>query len=142
MNSIVTRIKEYLNAKGIKPSQAESAIGVSNGTLSKPFNNQTSIKTDTLEKFLKFYSDLNPVWLVTGNEAMTYTGNISKKEPAVAVKTKEPQIIDLEKTILMQDKVISAQEKTIKLLERALDVHDPSETSTRQNVVGKQLIKH
>ena len=43
-------------------------IGVSNGTLSKPFNAKTTIKTNTLEKFLITYKDINPGWLLTGED--------------------------------------------------------------------------
>lgn len=57
MDRIVSNIKRYLIDNDIKASQAESAIGVSNGTLSKALSKGTSIKTDTLEKFLNTYKD-------------------------------------------------------------------------------------
>ncbi|MEN5434132.1 S24 family peptidase [Sphingobacterium faecium] len=77
MHSIVTRIKEYLKEKDIAPSIAEREIGTSNGSLSKPFNANTTIKTDTLEKFLKKYSDINPEWLLSGNGGMLKTETIT-----------------------------------------------------------------
>lgn len=70
MKNIVGRMQDYLTYKDIKPAQAETAIGVSNGTLSKPFKNGTTIKTDTLEKFLKIYTDINKEWLLTGDSSM------------------------------------------------------------------------
>ncbi|TDS50720.1 S24 family peptidase [Myroides indicus] len=70
MKSIVTKLKQYLEHKEIAISYAEKEIGVSNGTLSKPFKNNTTIKTDTLEKFLNKYSDINPEWLLTGKGEM------------------------------------------------------------------------
>ena len=70
MKTIVERIKEYLEFKGVSPSSAELKIAVSNGTLSKPFNSGTTIKTNTLEKFLNIYNDINPEWLLTGNGLM------------------------------------------------------------------------
>lgn len=59
MNNIVRGLKEYLVSIDVKPSKAETMIGVSNGTLSKPFAKGTTIKTDTLEKFLSVFTDLN-----------------------------------------------------------------------------------
>ncbi|QQV91537.1 transcriptional regulator [Winogradskyella phage Peternella_1] len=59
MDRIVSKLKDYLLSNGISSRQAELSIGVSNGTLSKPFLKGTSIKTDTLEKFLNHYVDFN-----------------------------------------------------------------------------------
>lgn len=66
MNNIVTRLKEYLDFKGISVASAEKKVGISNSSLSKPFNNKTSIKTETLESFLKAYDDINAEWLLFG----------------------------------------------------------------------------
>lgn len=70
MQSIVTRLKEYLDHIGVNTSSAEIAIGVSNGSLSKPFNKDTTIKTDTLEKFLTKYTDISSDWLLRGKGSM------------------------------------------------------------------------
>lgn len=73
--SIINRIEEYLTRKGIPVSVAEKEIGISNASLSKPFKNGTAIKTDTLEKFLKTYHDIDPNWLLTGiikNDSLNY----------------------------------------------------------------------
>jgi phage repressor protein C with HTH and peptisase S24 domain len=88
MNEIVTRLKEYLEYKNIKPSQAEAAIGVSNGTLSKPFNKGTSIKTDTLEKFLREFAKINPVWLFNGIGSIEVKENDFVNEPSAVYKLK------------------------------------------------------
>lgn len=69
MDSIVNRIKTYLDEKGIKVSSAETAIGVSNGALATPFNHNKTIKTDTLEKFLSVYDDIDTKWLLTGKKS-------------------------------------------------------------------------
>lgn len=70
MITIVERLKQYIDFKGIAVSSAERDIGVSNATLSKPFKSKTTIKTDTLEKFLIHYNDINPIWLLTGEGDM------------------------------------------------------------------------
>lgn len=71
MGTIVERLKMYIDFKGLSVSIAEKEIGVSNATLSKPFKAKTTIKTDTLEKFLSTYSDINPDWLLNGVGLMT-----------------------------------------------------------------------
>jgi hypothetical protein len=70
MKTIVNRLKHYLDFKNIAISAAETEIGISNASLSKPFKNGTTIKTDTLEKFLITYNDINSEWLLTGKEPM------------------------------------------------------------------------
>lgn len=70
MSSIVKRLSQYIEHKGISVSVAEKEIGISNGSLSKPFKSNTTIKTDALEKFLKTYIDINPNWLLNGAGSM------------------------------------------------------------------------
>lgn len=70
MKTIVNRLKEYLDYKSISVSVAEKEINISNASLSKPFKNNTSIKTDTLEKFLITYPEISPEWLLTGKGSM------------------------------------------------------------------------
>lgn len=67
---IVKNISKYLKNKGVRVSAAEREIGVSNGTLSKPIKDNKTIKTDTLEKFLNKYNDINTYWLFTGQGEM------------------------------------------------------------------------
>ncbi len=74
MKTIVEKLKEYLDNKGIAVSVAEKEIGLSNGSLSKPFNTGTTIKTDTLEKFLIHYNDINSDWLLRDKE-FNYVNN-------------------------------------------------------------------
>lgn len=79
MNTIVERLKKYIDYKGVAVSVAEKNIGVSNSSLSKPFKFKTTIKTDTLEKFLIFYSDISPEWLLTGRGEMLKPINENEK---------------------------------------------------------------
>ena len=67
---IVNRIKEYLENKGIPINRAEKEVGLSTGSLSKPISGGKTIKTNTLEKFLNKYNDINPEWLLTGTGEM------------------------------------------------------------------------
>lgn len=61
------RIKEYLDYKGIPVYQAEKACGVSNASISKALKpGATTMKSDTLEKFLSTYTDLSAEWVLRG----------------------------------------------------------------------------
>ncbi|HYD92318.1 MAG TPA: hypothetical protein VEA37_12625, partial [Flavobacterium sp.] len=97
MERIVSRIKEYLDYKSIKPASAEKSIEVSNGSLSKAFNNGTEIKTDTLEKFLDIYTDINPSWLLYGKGSMLISDISIVAEPDAVYETPgsgEMEIVD------------------------------------------------
>lgn len=70
-NSAITkRMKEYVSLKNVSIRSIETAVGVSNGTLGKAFSNDSSVTTETLEKFLQKYSDINSDWLIYGNQPM------------------------------------------------------------------------
>lgn len=63
---ILERIKEYIDNKGISVSAFEKSIGMSNASFGKSLKNKGAIGTDKLENILKIYSDLSPIWLVSG----------------------------------------------------------------------------
>lgn len=67
---IINNISKFLNEKGFSVSFAEKKIGISNGSLSKPIKDNKTIKTDTLEKFLISFPEINPNWLLTGEGKM------------------------------------------------------------------------
>lgn len=64
--SVVKRIKEYLDFKGITNQKFEIEVGYSNGAFGTQLNNNKTIGSDKLEKILIIYNDLNPEWLLTG----------------------------------------------------------------------------
>jgi hypothetical protein len=77
---IVENINKYLKFKSLSVSSAEKKIGFSNGTLSKPIKEGNNIKTNTLEKFLSYFEDLNPNWLITGVGEMLVEDEIKRRE--------------------------------------------------------------
>lgn len=64
--SVVKRIKEYLDFKGITNQKFEIEVGYSNGAFGTQLKNNKTIGSDKLEKILTVYNDLNPEWLITG----------------------------------------------------------------------------
>lgn len=75
MSSIIERIGAYIKHKDMPISKVETLIGVSGGTLSKPLRSNKNIKTDTLEKFLNHFQDINPAWLMNGDGEMILDRN-------------------------------------------------------------------
>lgn len=70
MNTTVHRIKQYIDFKGISIRKFEESIGFSNGSFASQFKNNKTIGVDKVENILQFYSEINPVWLLTGKGEM------------------------------------------------------------------------
>lgn len=74
MSNTVQRIKEYIDYKRLSVRKFEESIGFSNGAFSSQYKNKKAIGVDKVEKILEVYSDLNPVWLLTGKGDMLQNG--------------------------------------------------------------------
>lgn len=77
---IVERIKEYIDYKGISIAAFERSIGMSNASFGKSFKNKGAIGTDKLENILSKYSDISPLWLLTGEGPMLKTSTSGADE--------------------------------------------------------------
>lgn len=60
------RIGQYIAKKGVSYYAFENSIGASRGSISKAVKEGKSMGSQVLEKILLVYTDLNPVWLLTG----------------------------------------------------------------------------
>ena len=67
---ILTRLKDYIDAKGISISLFERSIGMSNASFGKSLKSGGAIGTDKLENILNVYPDINIQWLLTGKGSM------------------------------------------------------------------------
>lgn len=94
-STIKQNISRYLDYKGISDYQFYKESGVSRGVLSQ--NN--GLSEDNLMRFLNYYSDVNPSWVVTGKGNMLT--NVSKSEitpihtPKAVEKVLEEQAVPL-----------------------------------------------
>lgn len=77
MSNTVKRIKEYINYRGISVRRFEESVGFSNGAFASQFKRNKTIGVDRVEKILEVYTDLNPIWLLTGcgNMVLDPAGN-------------------------------------------------------------------
>lgn len=80
---ILSRIKEFIDFKGISVAAFEKSIGVANASFAKPLKVGGNIGSDKLENILRIYTDLNPVWLMTGQGKMLIDVNIDNKNREV-----------------------------------------------------------
>ncbi|HEX8574879.1 MAG TPA: S24 family peptidase [Flavobacterium sp.] len=71
------RVGEYIAKKGVSYYAFENSIGASRGSISKAVKEGKSIGSQVLENILSIYTDLNPVWLLTGQ------GNVFLEDEAV-----------------------------------------------------------
>lgn len=74
-NGILSRIKQYLDLKGISIRAFELKCGFSNGSFASQLKNGKTIGIDRLENILNSFPDINTEWLLTGKGDMTKTGS-------------------------------------------------------------------
>jgi len=121
---IVKNIDTFLKHKGIKISQSEKELGLSNSTLAKAISGNKSIKTDNLEKFLNLYKEINPTWLLTGEGEMLATNqseSIGHSEENDDPKYLRLEIKGLKVQLKGNEKLIASQEKTISTKQQLID---------------------
>lgn len=119
MAKIVDRIGMYAEKKNISIRRIEQEIGASNGTLSKALVKGKDILSEWIFLFSNKFTDVNPVWLLTGKGEMLLIESeesgdaqnlASKEESRRSFESQEARIRHLEELIKMH------QEKN-KLLE-------------------------
>lgn len=60
------RVGQYIAKKGVSYYAFENSIGASRGSISKAVKEGKSIGSQVLETILSVYTDMNPIWLLTG----------------------------------------------------------------------------
>lgn len=111
------RLSEYIEYKKISYYAFENSIEASRGSISKAASNGKSIGSNVIENILLIYTDLNPIWLLTGKGAMLIPDN---KEQLPKKELEEFSIEDINTHIF---KHISAfkQNESFQLLIHSLD---------------------
>ena len=70
MKNTVSRIKEFIDFKGLSVRKFEQKMGFSNGSFASQFKNNRNIGSDKIENILRVYKEINPEWLLTGKGSM------------------------------------------------------------------------
>lgn len=64
------RLKQLIDYYGISTNLFSQKIGVSEGTIRKILTQNTTIRSDTLEKISQNFTDISMDWLITGRGEM------------------------------------------------------------------------
>ena len=80
MSEIISRIKQFADSQGISNRALERTMGVSEGTMSKAFRNNTEIRTDNIESIVENYPQLSAEWLLRGEGEMLKKEVVSESE--------------------------------------------------------------
>lgn len=70
MESTLTRIKQYIDYKGLSVRKFEESVGLSNGSFASQYKNGKTIGVDKVKNILRIYDDLSAEWLLTGHGSM------------------------------------------------------------------------
>lgn len=70
MSTLTERLQEYMNYKGLNYNQITTQAGLSVGLIRKAIKTNKGLHSESVEKIINTYSDINPEWLITGNGNM------------------------------------------------------------------------
>ena len=84
----IDRFDEYMKHSGLNDNRVTNQLGLSIGTLGKSRKEGRDLSDRSVEKILKFYVDLNRVWLLTGVGEML---NKKKEEEEMEKKREEEE---------------------------------------------------
>ena len=70
MERKVERFDKYMRYKGLNDNKVTNTLGLSVGTLGKSRKENRDLSDRNIESILKFYTDLNRTWLLTGEGEM------------------------------------------------------------------------
>ena len=78
-----SRLKNWMESEGLKPSALADTIGVNRATISHVLSGRNKPSIDFFQKLLSAYSNLNSNWLITG---IGYMQNDIKQKEVVSTK--------------------------------------------------------
>lgn len=151
MCNILTRLKEFIDFKGIPIASFEKSIGMSNASFGKQLKRGAAIGSDKLENILRVYPDLSPLWLMTGHGNMILE-DISSSDvkdklhfQTIASHHDETPFIDrLIDLISERDAMIRTQAEEIGRLKERIEQLELNKKQTIPEITiprGKHIIK-
>ena len=111
----IERFDKYMEIKGLNDNKVTIQLGLSVGVLGKSRKPDRDLSDKVIEQILKFYTDLNGVWLLTGEGEMLKSDNDIKEEkeyspcedvtfvPLVPVASKGGSIDDYTSSVKLSD---------------------------------------
>ena len=123
----IERISMYLKFRSITPHAFEKKILLSNGYFSKQLRNQGSVGSDILIKIHAQYTDLNILWVLTGEGQMIHELEVQQQhamqvdEFTIRYETENRKLKTLESDVENLHVVLKDKEKIISLYEFMLN---------------------
>lgn len=111
-NIIGSRLKEYIDKKGLSIRAFESLVGFGNGTIQKVIKGDKNIGSDGLSKMFDKFPDLDPAWLF-GKESHFHGVSHTEKSPKRGV----PYYGDVWATAGLIEGIMDAKEEAISYIE-------------------------
>lgn len=99
------RLKQLIDYYGISTNLFSQKIGVSEGAIRKILTQNTTIRSDTLEKISQNFTEINMDWLITGRGEMLLKNlqEVGSSESSDNIKS---LIEILNRTLIEKDKQI------------------------------------
>lgn len=76
----IDRFDEYMKYSGLNDNKVTNQLGLSIGILGKSRKEGRDLSDRVIDKILKFYGDLNHIWLLTGEGEMLSESNVQTSE--------------------------------------------------------------
>jgi hypothetical protein len=73
--TITERLQKYMVHRNLNSNKITVDAGLSVGLIGRAIKNDSGLNSETIEKILVTYTDLNPEWFVLGNGEMIRTNN-------------------------------------------------------------------
>ena len=73
--TITERLQKYMEYSNLNPNKITVDAGLSVGLIGRAIKNDSGLNSETIEKILITYTDLNPEWFVSGNGEMIRSNN-------------------------------------------------------------------
>lgn len=107
MNNIIDRLVKYMNHKGLNPNKITVEAGLSVGLIGKAIKAKKGLHSDTIEKILQTYSDLDAYWFVLG-----------KGEMIIIDEIKQP--VDIFKLDVSSEPILYSESELVKTLKETV----------------------
>lgn len=121
----IDRLYQYLDSKGVKPTNFEKELGLSNGYLSSQKKRNADTGESILIKITDYCRDISIDWLLTGRGEMLRGADgepsTAKTEPTIIYKSDplKDEIIELlRKQVATSDKQIAMLEELVSSLKQ------------------------
>lgn len=118
MKRKVDRLLEYLEFKGITENRATTECQLAQGLIYQAKSGKADLGAKAIEKILSTYSDLNRIWLLTGEGPMLKTASEPKNPVEVKPRSESPLVDYLQRKIKeLEGKIDQLNEEKMDLLQ-------------------------